>query len=726
MTKALLGTTFLLASAQAFALTVNLQVLNETCTYANGSVYASVSGGVPPYTYLWGGGETTEGITNLSPGTYSVTVTDFVGTQVTEQATVISVDYGAFDYNFPHAYCPGQNYHEFFFPPQPTGVPADVSPWSASQGFIDVVPPPAGPGNYYLNPGPIPPGSGQMVTFWDVNGCTGTLSFTAGYPITSWPSFAVVDVQGSCANVASGQVTFTTTPEPTTDTYYILKSEGSNEFEGWANNFQSVAPNVYAFVGLEPGNYYLMHRLGITLSLLQGAGCASDSILVTIPDLGPTCGSISGSTYMDYNSDCLDTEANASNVVVEIQPGPYYTTSGGSYFVVVPNGSYTMTTSAPAIAQSCPAAATVNGNTAIANIGHQPTIPLDVAISLASGPARPGFELHYTMHVENLSSSSSGATTTTLTFDPGLTFISATPTPVVSGNTLTWNQSALSLFQDRDYFIRLQVPPDVGLIGTDLLASAGVSTANTDGELSNNTASAAITVTGSYDPNDKTAFTSTRASESLYFINEDEWIDYVIRFQNTGTDTAFNIVVTDTLPPTLDPATISLVTASHQHTWNVQGQGTLKFIFPNILLPDSNVNEPQSHGLISFRIRPHLPIAPATVIENIANIYFDFNPPVITEPSVLVAEFSTGMEEMSTDHLQVYPVPARTQLNVHSTTLLTRLSILTLDGRMVREEPIQGHRALVDLQGLPSGAYLLRVTDTEGNQLHHSFLIEHE
>ncbi len=270
------------------------------------------------------------------------------------------------------------------------------------------------------------------------------------------------------------------------------------------------------------------------------------------------------------------------------------------------------------------------------------------------------------------------------------------------------------------------MPPDVGLIGTDLLASAGVSTANTDGELSNNTANAAITVTGSYDPNDKTAFTSTRASESLYFINEDEWIDYVIRFQNTGTDTAFNIVVTDTLPPTLDPATISLVTASHQHTWNVQGQGTLKFIFPNILLPDSNVNEPLSHGLISFRIRPHLPIAPATVIENIANIFFDFNPPVITEPSVLVAEFSTGMEEMSTDHLQVYPVPARTQLNVHSSTLLKRLSILTLDGRMVRDEPVIGHVASVDLQGLPSDAYLIRATDVDGNHLHHHFLIQHD
>ncbi|MBL0044614.1 MAG: hypothetical protein IPP33_09520 [Flavobacteriales bacterium] len=116
------------ACCSANALTLNLQVQNETCTYANGSVYASVSGGVPPYTYLWGGGETTESISNLSPGTYSVTVTDFVGTQVTEQATVISEDYGTQTYNFPHAYCSGQNYREFFFPPQPFGVPADVGP----------------------------------------------------------------------------------------------------------------------------------------------------------------------------------------------------------------------------------------------------------------------------------------------------------------------------------------------------------------------------------------------------------------------------------------------------------------------------------------------------------------------------------------------------------------------------------------------------------------------
>ena len=101
------------ATFSASALSVELVVQNETCTYANGSVIAGVSGGVPPYTYLWGGGETTEGLTGLGPGTYTVTVTDFVGTQVSDQATVVSENHAALS-GITHDYCPGQNYHAFF------------------------------------------------------------------------------------------------------------------------------------------------------------------------------------------------------------------------------------------------------------------------------------------------------------------------------------------------------------------------------------------------------------------------------------------------------------------------------------------------------------------------------------------------------------------------------------------------------------------------------------
>jgi uncharacterized repeat protein (TIGR01451 family) len=219
-------------------------------------------------------------------------------------------------------------------------------------------------------------------------------------------------------------------------------------------------------------------------------------------------------------------------------------------------------------------------------------------------------------------------------FDPTLAYVGADPAPIsVVGNVITWS-AYMSGWMERSFTVDLQVPPDVGLIGTDLITSSTVTTTSTDGNLANNSAVDSRTVTGSYDPNDKLARTSS-GDDSSWNMGTDEWIDYTIRFQNTGTDTAFTVIITDTLPNTLDPASVQTTGASHPYSWEVAGQGVLKFRLLNILLPDSNVNEAASHGFVSFRIKAREPLVPGTTIENIANIYFDFNPPVITEPSIL-------------------------------------------------------------------------------------------
>jgi uncharacterized repeat protein (TIGR01451 family) len=106
-------------------------------------------------------------------------------------------------------------------------------------------------------------------------------------------------------------------------------------------------------------------------------------------------------------------------------------------------------------------------------------------------------------------------------------------------------------------------------------------------------------------------------------------IDYTIRFQNTGTDTAFNIVITDTLNEDLQANTLQMVTSSHNCKTTVKNN-IIFFEFLNILLPDSNVNEPKSHGFISFKIKPKVTVAVNTTIPNKAAIYFDYNAPVIT------------------------------------------------------------------------------------------------
>ncbi len=135
-------------------------------------------------------------------------------------------------------------------------------------------------------------------------------------------------------------------------------------------------------------------------------------------------------------------------------------------------------------------------------------------------------------------------------------------------------------------------------------------------------------VTGSFDPNDKAV--RPIGLTSMHYIDDTDELEYVIRFQNTGTDTAFTVVIRDTISPFLDLATLVSGASSHSYTFTIYGQGIAEWTFSNILLPDSNINEPLSHGFVKYKIKQIPGNAQGTSITNSADIYFDFNEPVIT------------------------------------------------------------------------------------------------
>jgi uncharacterized repeat protein (TIGR01451 family) len=133
---------------------------------------------------------------------------------------------------------------------------------------------------------------------------------------------------------------------------------------------------------------------------------------------------------------------------------------------------------------------------------------------------------------------------------------------------------------------------------------------------------------GAYDPNDKQAH--PQGIGNLHFIDENAEIDYTIRFQNTGTDTAFTVVIKDTLSQLLDITTLKAGASSHRYSWEILEGKILKFTFKNINLVDSFRNKLASQGFVKFRIRLKSGIPFNSLIENKAAIYFDFNAPIIT------------------------------------------------------------------------------------------------
>ena len=230
---------------------------------------------------------------------------------------------------------------------------------------------------------------------------------------------------------------------------------------------------------------------------------------------------------------------------------------------------------------------------------------------------------------------------------------------------------------------------------------------------------------GAYDPNDKQGFPRGYGDDNRIAPGQD--LEYLIRFQNTGTDTAFTVRIADTLSTWLDPASIVPGASSHLYSWSLSGEGIVTFLFENILLPDSNTNLAGSQGFVSFRIRQREQVPLNTVILNSAAIYFDFNAPVITNET----RHTIGVDILNDAPVPAKPLTAEASVQV-SPNPATDEAIFRL-----RRGAFQGHRMMVTdavgrvvhsgtangdvyrwrVQGLPRGWYAWQVLDGKGKQV---------
>lgn len=206
-----------------------------------------------------------------------------------------------------------------------------------------------------------------------------------------------------------------------------------------------------------------------------------------------------------------------------------------------------------------------------------------------------------------------------------------------------------------------------------------------------------------------------------YYVRPETDLEYLIQFQNTGTDTVFQIIVRDTLSPFLDPATVRPGTASHPYEFEVYGNGIVQFTLPNAALPpQSGANE----GFVKFRVAFAKGVPCRTEVRNTAAVYFDYSPPFVTNqtlhtvcPLDTFVIVQTKRIEWPGAEVKIYPNPFEDSAQFEISGVQAKrygLEIFDVQGRKLFNQSYDQPIFRVHRQQLPAGMLFFRITTDQG------------
>ncbi|MEO1032629.1 MAG: FG-GAP-like repeat-containing protein [Bacteroidota bacterium] len=429
---------------------------------------------------------------------------------------------------------------------------------------------------------------------------------------------------------------------------------------------------------------------------------------------------INGSVYFDVDSNNCQTYENVENNILirsqtGVQANDTFSNNNGVYQLFVDEGS---TVVSAIVNQSyfsiSPESQMVNfagfGNTesinfCISSLGE--FNDLNISIYPSIDDPRPGFNTAYQIVYNNFGTTQLSGNITFEFDDSRIQFLNASD-PVVSqtANTLTFSYSDLSPFESRTIDLEFNVfPPPTTNIDDLLVSTAIINPVSGDETEDDNVFELEQIVIGSYDPNDITVL----QGDEIFIEDSSKYLDYLIRFQNTGTASAINVRVEHILDDKLDWSTMKLQSLSHIGRVEIENETNVSFIFDNINLPDNTSDEPNSHGYITFKIKPKSNVQVGDIISGVADIYFDFNPPIITNTvhTEIVEPLSVGDEELRS--VKIHPNPAKDKIQVVSKQIIDEITIITINGRVLNTIEISTTDYNLDISTLPKGMYFIEI-----------------
>lgn len=344
---------------------------------------------------------------------------------------------------------------------------------------------------------------------------------------------------------------------------------------------------------------------------------------------------------------------------------------------------------------------------------------LEIAI-LPLEVARPGFDTDYKIIYKN-----KGTTTLSGTLeliynenDDLIDFVSATPNIDSDvANVLTWSYSSLQPFETREILVTFnlntptETPPLNG--GDSLGLVANIYPLTTDATPLDNNFQLKQIVVNSLDPNDKTCL----QGETITPEQVGKYVHYMIRFENTGTASAVNIVVKDEIDLNkFDVSTLIPLNSSHDFVTNIKEDNIVEFIFENIYLPFEDAT---NDGYVVFKIKTLETLVLGDTFANDAEIYFDYNAPIITnDEETTVAVNLSVAESTIQDAVKIFPNPVYNTLFIESKNTLETISIYDVNGRQLKIISLIGNKQTTEINTstLSKGIYFVKIKTQVGIQ----------
>jgi hypothetical protein len=403
------------------------------------------------------------------------------------------------------------------------------------------------------------------------------------------------------------------------------------------------------------------------------------------------------------NSSLIPNESG--NYTYHVQSGTHVITpviENPTYFIISPTSASVTFPAAtsPFIQDFC---ITANG---IKNDLEITIIPIEVA--------RPGFDAHYKIVYKNKGNQIANGTLTFSFDDSIMDLVSSIPSIDGSAtNSFNWNFSDLNPFETREIVLVFNInsPMETPAVNDgDSLVYTATFVGATDETPDDNTFTLNQTVVNSYDPNDKTCLEGNTISPNMV----GQYVHYVIRFENTGTFAAENVVIADVIDATkFEISTLIPQSSSHNFFTRINGN-KVEFIFENINLPFDDEN---NDGYVAFKIKTKSNLVVGNTFTNKANIYFDYNFPIITNTTSTTVEEPLSNQDFDFEtNFSLYPNPASEVLNikVKSELDVKSVSIYNTLGQIIMTS-IHAENGEINVSNLQSGSYFIKVFTDKGS-----------